>query len=134
MCLKHFQQPLVLPMYNHPLTPKTAVCFISYASLSCLFTIQGGSYICFKSHKRGSSLCIMTGLDLGSVILEYKLIQKKKKKKQLNIDVLILLRLHYHLSHSLTASSSICFGFLWPPGQDSPSGLINHSHFQFLPL
>ena len=56
------------------------------------------------------------------------------RHKQLNIDFLILLRHHRHLSHSSTASSSICFGFLQPPGQDSPSGLIDDSRFQFLPL
>ena len=34
----------------------------------------------FPSHNCGSTLCSTTGLDLGSVNPEYKLIQKKKKK------------------------------------------------------
>ena len=67
-------------MYIHSLTPETAVRF--YINLfSCFLTLQG-ALTYDLSHNCGSTLCITTGLDLGSVFPEYKLIQKKKKSHQ----------------------------------------------------
>ena len=69
-----------------PLTPETAVRF--YINLySCFLTLRG-ALTHDSSHNYGSSFCTMTGLDLGSVFPEYKLIKKKKKKVS---DYLILL-------------------------------------------
>ena len=67
-------------MYIHSLTPETAVrTYINH--FSCFLTLRG-AFTYDLSHNCGSSFCITTGLDLGSVSPEYKLIQKKKKKRQ----------------------------------------------------
>ena len=61
------------------LTSETVVRF--YIKLfSCFLTIRG-ALTYNSSYNCDSALCITTGLDLRSVIPEYKLIQKKKKKK-----------------------------------------------------
>ena len=62
------------------MTPETAVR-IYINPFSCFLTMRG-ALTYDSSHNCGSSLCITTGLDLGSVSPEYKLIQKKKKKKK----------------------------------------------------
>ena len=45
-----------------------------------LFSTIRGALTYDSSYNCDSALCITTGLDLGSVAPEYKLIQKKKKK------------------------------------------------------
>ena len=51
---------------------------------SCFLTLQG-AFTYDSSHNCGSSFCITTGLDLGSVFPEYKVIQKKKKSSNASV-------------------------------------------------